>query len=98
MCGQTVLQAAVQALEQPPVSRSGQDLSMLRAMSLDGVPLQASPSGTPGGEYCTRTVIFVNHKPQVVTLKVGLRIVCRPIDIAGRQAWHCLSMHLKTHW
>ncbi len=77
MCGQTVLQAGTQALEQPYVSGSGQDPGRLRVMSLDGVAHQASPAGIPGGEHCPRTAINVNHKPQVVTLKLGSWVLCK---------------------
>ncbi|DBA84279.1 TPA: hypothetical protein ACH3X2_006336 [Trebouxia sp. C0005] len=42
-------EAGAQALEEPHVSRSGQDLGRSIAMSLDGVLEQPSPAGTPVG-------------------------------------------------
>jgi hypothetical protein len=77
MCACTVLQAGTQALEQPHVSGSGQDLGMLRVMSLDGLAHQASPAGNPGGEQCSRTAITVKHKPHVITLKPGSWVLCK---------------------
>ena len=69
MCGHPVLQAGAQALEEPHVSRSGQDLGRSIAMSLDGVLEQPSPAGTPVGEHCTSTAITMKHRSQVMILK-----------------------------
>ncbi len=69
MCAYTVLQADVQVLEEPHVSKSGQELGMLRVMSLDGVAQHPSPASTPRGEHCTHTASNVEHKPQIMAFE-----------------------------